>query len=233
MASATDSADSLAMTSEVQPAAAERRALTPAQKVGVGAGVVAGGGLLAYAVYRVGEHFGWWPDGASGLVFDETDAEPGAEPDGDAPSEGGSKSSSGSGTQAKRARGKPPNISGDSAGYNTELFSSHAAVRIAINKLGYSVPYNGGELSPSGQANPEVRRFQSDWNKVIKGLDSGKVEFPSGAAASDGARLGYFRGLLGVDGITGRNTFNALEIAFSNQQYNKVEFHKLVKQAKA
>jgi hypothetical protein len=196
------------------------REWTTAQKVGAGAGVVGGAGLLAFGLYKLGQRLGWW--GASAIVIDDSS-------DG---SGGGSTPSRNDDTPARagtRAVGKPPNVSGDPEGYNTQRYPHPGAVRLTMTALDYKVEYSAQTLVPNNQPNTEVTKFQREWNKVIRGLDSGKVVFPS--PVDDSSKLRDFRGLLDEDGIPGKNTLNAMEIAFNNQLKNKMPWRSLVVQA--
>lgn len=206
------------------PTEPERKPLTTGQKVGVGAGALAGAGLLGFGVYKLGQRLGWW--GASAIVFDDDDDS--------SKSDGGSKPSKDdkpkpSGGGGIRAIGKPPNVSGDPQGYNTERYPHPGAVRLTMTALGYKVEYSAETLVPNNEPHPEVIRFQREWNKVIKGLDSGRVKFPS--PVDDPSKLRSFRGLLDDDGIPGKNTLNAMEIALNNQLKNKNPWRNLVGQA--
>lgn len=85
----------------------------------------------------------------------------------------------------------PPNTSGDPAGYNTEMFPGAVAVRQWLVNLGYSVTLDNVALVK----NASVKKFQADYNKVSK-------HHPN-------------MGTLLVDGTAGKNTLNAIEIAWS------------------
>jgi hypothetical protein len=199
----------------------DERELTTAQKVGVGAGVVGGAGLLAYGLYKLGQRLGWW--GASVIVIDDSSEGGG----GVTPSKSEDKATPA--RAGSRAVGKPPNVSGDPEGYNTQRFPHPGAVRLTMTALGYKVEYSAETLVPNNQPNTEVTKFQREWNKVIHGLDSGDVKFPS--PVDDSSKLKSFRGLLGEDGIPGKNTLNAMEIALNNQLKNKMPWRSLVEQA--
>jgi len=97
---------------------------------------------------------------------------------------------------------RPPNISGDPAGYNTRTFRDEDDVGHALQYLGYQ--------SPDGNA--MIRRFQRHWNLVISRL----------AIVPDRYRNIQFahipQGNLRVDGKIGPHTLNALEIAMVNQR---------------
>jgi hypothetical protein len=200
------------------------REWTTAQKVGAGAGVVGGAGLLAFGLYKLGQRFGWW--GTSAIVIDDSSEDSGG---GSTPSKGDNESTPKRGGGGIRAVGNPPNLSGDREGYNTKRYPHPGAVRMAMTLLGYKVEYNAETLVPNNQPNPEVLKFQQAWNKVIRGLDSGKVKYPS--PVDDPSKLQPFRGLLDEDGIPGKNTINALEIAFNNTLKNKMPWRILVDQA--
>jgi hypothetical protein len=193
---------------------------TTAQKVGAGAGVVGGAGLLAYGLYKLGQRLGWW--GASVIVIDDSS-------DGSGPNRRDDKVAPTPSRAGTRAAGKPPNVSGDAEGYNTQRYPHPGAVRLTMTALGYKVEYTAETLVPNNQPNTEVTKLQREWNKVIRGLDSGKVVFPS--PVDDSTKLRDFRGLLDEDGIPGKNTLNAMEIAFNNQLKNKMQWRSLVVQA--
>jgi hypothetical protein len=202
----------------------DSREWSTAQKVGVGAGVAGGAGLLAYGLYKLGQRFGWW--GASVIVIDDSSDGSGG---GSTPSKSEDKATPTPRGTSKRAVGNPPNLSGDREGYNTQRYPHPGSVRLAMTVLGYKVEYNAETLVPNNQPNAEVTKFQRDWNKVIRGLDSGKVKFPS--PVDDPSKLPPFRGLLDEDGIPGKNTLNAMEVAFNNTLRNKMPWRILVDQA--
>ena len=97
---------------------------------------------------------------------------------------------------------RPPNISGDQAGYNTRSFRDEEDVGKALQYLGYQ--------SPDGNA--MIRQFQRHWNLVISRI----------AMVPDRYREIQFihipQGNLRVDGQIGPHTLNALEIAIVNQR---------------
>ena len=70
----------------------------------------------------------------------------------------------------------------------------------------------------------------SDWNRVIRGIDSGKVVLPS--SVDKPQLLKHYRGILKVDGIPGKNSLNALEVMFTNYRDNGVFWNKLLEQAR-
>lgn len=217
--------DELAVPADDQVTPVDKpKRMTTGQKVGVSVGVGVGTGLLAWGMYRLGKYLGWWGD--SPIVVDDQPA------DGSSSNGGGSTNGGGESSRDRmRLLGKPPNISKDPAGYNTALFPNPTPVRVVLTRVGYSVPWDGGSLVPDGKANPEVTKFQNDWNRVIEGIDLGRVKLPTAVAES--AKLAYFRGRLAADGIPGKNTLNALEIAMVNQESNKVKWYDLVKQARS
>lgn len=86
---------------------------------------------------------------------------------------------------------RPPNISKDPQGYNTKLFPNSRAVRKALRHLGYKV-----SLTNTPPPKVIVRQFQKHYNHcAIKRF--------------------HKWGSLKVDGIAGRNTLNAIEIAMT------------------
>ena len=200
-----------------------REGMTTPQKVGVAAGVTGATGLAVFGLYKLGARYGWWSRRTDTIVIDDSSDKRSGD--------GGTKdrSSGGGSSTRKRAIGKPPNTSGDPEGYNTKLFQGPGPVRLAMIAIGYKVKATPTTLVPDDKPNGEVQRFQNDWNRVIRGLDSGRVKFPP---ADDKRKLKQFRGLLIVDGIPGKNTLNALEIAFSNMTKNKMKWTSLVRQAR-
>ena len=101
----------------------------------------------------------------------------------------------------------PPNMSGDPAGYNTKMFPGAMAVRQWLINLGYGVLLNQDTLVK----NAKVKTFQKAYNKV--------------SAASPGANMGT----LVVDGTAGKNTLNAIEVAFKMTETNKKSWNNIVK----
>jgi len=87
----------------------------------------------------------------------------------------------------------PPNVSGDPAGYNTELFPDPKSVRNALRFLGYPVNENLTTPPPASQ----VKRFQGHYNQssIMEQYDA----------------VGY----LAEDGVPGKLTLRGLEIAVS------------------
>jgi hypothetical protein len=104
-----------------------------------------------------------------------------------------------------RPAGNPPNVSGDSAGYNSQFFNSRQSILDAFEQLGYVTPTDRdtmNDLGADGQLggdddkpSAEVRKFQQQYNKV-------SLKFPG---------LGM-RGL-DTDGKVGAHTLNGLEQA--------------------
>ena len=189
-------------------------------KVGVGVGVVAGSGLLAYGAFRLGLALGWWGGSTNQIIIDGEEGGGGGKGEG-SPSEGG--------TGGGVASGNPPNMSGNPEGYNTKLFPSPLAVRIAMKALGYSVEIEGEPLVGYAETHGEVQRFQNDWNTVIKAIDRGKVKLPKDVP--EYKYLAMYRGLLTVDDVPGKYTLRAIEIAARNKLINSVSFSALRKQA--
>jgi hypothetical protein len=206
-----------------QALAEQTPGMTTGQKVGVGAGIVGVTGLAGFGLYKLGVRMGWW--GVSPIIIDDPqDGGGGETQDNSRPIEGG-----GGGSSGARASGNPPNYTGDSNGYNTKLFPEPSAVRLALREIGYRVEYNNETLVPDNRPNAEVKRFQNEWNKVIRGIDSGKIKLP--LTPSQPVMVKGLRGLLVADGIPGKNTLNALEIAVNNQVQNQLKWTSLVGQA--
>jgi hypothetical protein len=205
----------------------EPREWTTGQKVGLSVGVVGGTSLLAFGLYKLGQRLGWWGASSDIVIDDSSDTSGGGSTPSrrdDQPAPAPTPRRTGA-----RAVGTPPNVSGDREGYNTQRYPHPGAVRLTMTALGYKVEYSAETLVPNNQPNSEVTKFQREWNQVIRGLDSGKVEFRS--PVDDPSKLQPFRGLLGEDGIPGKNTLNAMEIAINNQLKNKMPWRSLVEQA--
>lgn len=187
--------------------------LSTGAKVAVGAGITGGLGLAAFGAYQLGKRLGWWGQAHSVIVIDDRkdSKDGGGSSDGGTSGGGSSGGGSSGGSPSGRASGKPPNISGDPEGYNTTRFPSPGPVRMALITMGYKVEANDETLVPNNKPNAEVRRFQTDWNRVIRGIDSGKVKLPD----INEPQLKHYRGLLDEDGIPGKNTLNALEIVWT------------------
>lgn len=198
--------------------------MTTGQKVAVGVGLTGATGLAGFGLYRLGVRRGWWGR-APLIVIDDSDGKDGK--DGKDGNDGKDGSSGGSRSRS-RAIGKPPNMSGDPEGYNTTRFNAPGPVRLTMILLGYKVDANGETLVPNNQPNAEVMRFQREWNRVIRGLDSGKVKPPSVDKTS---LLKLLRGLLDEDGIPGKNTLNGLEIAISVALNSLTKWSTIVGQA--
>lgn len=122
----------------------------------------------------------------------------------------------------KQPSSPPPNVSGDPAGYNTQMFPASSAVRSGFQSLGYST-----RTDPVG-VHPSTRAFQEDYNAIAAGLASGAVVPPAEVAP---AVVALFRGHLDTDGIAGRYTLRALEIALMYLQAGG-RWYPLVQQAK-
>jgi hypothetical protein len=97
---------------------------------------------------------------------------------------------------------RPPNISGDPAGYNTLMFRNEDDVARSLQYLGYRNP----------DGNAMVRKFQRHWNLVVNRI--GYV--PDRYRSISWPHLP--QGLVKVDGKIGPQTLNALEIALVNQR---------------
>ena len=195
-------------------------------KVGIAAGITGATGLAAFGLYKLGSHKGWW--GVPPVIFDDDEAAPGGGGGGG----GGSKPSANPPPKKRgRARGNPPNITGDPQGYNTDLWPGPGPARLALLSQGYKVSATDEPLAPEGRPHPQLRRMQEDWNKVIRGIDSGRVKLPQDV--DEPGLLKHYRGLLVVDGIPGKNSLNALEILFSNYTKNAVFWTKLVAEARS
>jgi hypothetical protein len=133
----------------------------------------------------------------------------------------------------------PPNVSHDPAGYNTTAFGappSPASMRLGLRTVGYQISVWPGDLPkplnpPAGGGavlpNPYVIAFQAEWNLVIRKIGAGTL-----APKTETAEPLYpFRGIVATDGIIGKHTLNALEIAIHNQQKSGVHWKTLVSQA--
>jgi hypothetical protein len=97
----------------------------------------------------------------------------------------------------------PPNISGDEAGYNTELYpSGNWSVRNALNTLGYNVRVSNDPIKNHSQA----KQFQRDYNEWAQ------TEFPDYSPLNYGD---YDMGKLGVDGTMGEYSLRALEMVYT------------------
>ncbi|NVB40336.1 hypothetical protein G6O69_21020 [Pseudenhygromyxa sp. WMMC2535] len=188
-----------------------------------GVGSTLGVGLLAFGFYKLGERAGWWGD-PSTIVIDDPNDSGGNESSNDTkPSNGGSKNSI--------AIGNPPNLSGDAEGYNTTLFPAPWSVRLAMKGMGYNIELEVAPLVGEDETHGEVRRFQADWNRVIRAIDSGKIKLPS--SVQNPTVLAALRGLLTEDDVPGKYTLRAMEIIYRNSGLNAVKFSSLRKEAKA
>ncbi|NVB37236.1 hypothetical protein G6O69_37965 [Pseudenhygromyxa sp. WMMC2535] len=191
--------------------------------VAAGLGAAAGTGLVAFGLYKLGERAGWWGDPSTIVIDDPADSGGDQSGGGESNSGGGSKSST-------IAIGNPPNMSGDAEGYNTSLFPSPAAVRLALKSLGYDVEFEAAPLVGYEETHGEVQRFQTDWNRVIKAIDTGKISLPKSVKSPE--KLAMYRGLLSVDDIPGKYTLRAIEIAIRNALTNLVKFTKMREESK-
>ena len=97
---------------------------------------------------------------------------------------------------------------------------------MAMLSQGYKLVVNEEPLNP----HPQVKRFQQDWNAVIRGLDSKQVRLPSEVKKS--SLLRHYRGILQVDGIAGKNTLNALEVMLTNYTDNGIRWSTLTEQTR-
>lgn len=113
--------------------------------------------------------------------------------------EGVPKPSGGGGASSpSRMDGRPPNLSGDSEGYNTDLFPNHASVREVFFDLGYPT-----DMGLEGQVEDEVTQaFQEHWNLTLAAIMSGKIPAPNE----------NFRGALDPDSVPGERTLSAAEV---------------------
>lgn len=94
----------------------------------------------------------------------------------------------------------PTNVSGESAGYNTEMWQDYENVADALSFLGYQ--------GKDGSA--MIRQFQSDWNYVSQRV----------ATHPRFKNIQWNRiptGNLVADGEVGPRVLNALEVAIKNQ----------------
>ena len=190
--------------------AVEEEGMSTGAKVAVGLGITSAAGLASFGLYKLGKRMGWWGQTDNVIVVDDEEAPKGKDTNGDDGSSRGGGSGGGGSPTRGRAAGSPPNISGDPQGYNTTRFTSPAPVRLTLIFLGFKVESNDQTLVPNNKPHPEVSRFQREWNRIIRGIDSGKVKFPAGM---NDPLLDNLRGSLSEDGIPGKNTLNALEIA--------------------
>lgn len=107
---------------------------------------------------------------------------------------------------------RPPNVSGNSARYNTKLFRSEGDVAAALNYIGYQ--------SPDGNA--MLRRFQRDWNFVSNRIAMSPMLYAD-------ITFAYLpQGIVKQDGEIGPQSLNALEVAVVNQRMADLPWHELV-----
>lgn len=152
---------------------------------------------------------------------------------GDGSNSGGSGSGSGS---SSSSTSPPPNISGDSSGYNTKLFPSPTEVRVIMKTLGYDVAQGSAPLvSSSNPTNAHVSQFQDAFNRVTAAVASGKIKgagllpFPLDNKVPN--QWSNLKGRLSVDGVPGKYTLRAMEIAYKFQNENMFLWSKLVAKA--
>lgn len=141
---------------------------------------------------------------------------------------GGGGGGGGSGGSSRSTR--PPNVSGDPAGYDTKLWPTGLPVRLGLNVLGYKISAMSAPLSSAGDM-AVVKTFQADWNSVVAGVASKKVPVPPAGAKP--VYLASIKGRLDVDGVANAATLNALEIAMANQHSNNLHWQSAVTKAKA
>jgi hypothetical protein len=159
-----------------------------------------------------------------------------------APSGGGGSSSGGSGSggsssgSSSSSTSPPPNISGDSSGYNTTLFPSPTEVRVVMKTLGYDVAQGASPLvSSSNPTNAQVSQFQDAFNRVTAAIASGKLKgagslpFPLDKKVPN--QWSNLKGRLSTDGVPGKYTLRAMEIAYKFQNENMFLWSKLVAKA--
>lgn len=207
----------------VEPAGGDQEWST-GEKVAAGAGIAAGLSLLGFGAYKLGERLGWWRSDDA-IIHDESDRG-GKDTDGGGGNGGGGDRPSG----GARAIGNPPNMSGDGLGYNSQMFPSPFAVRTAMKALGYNIEIGLAPLVGEAETHGEVRRFQQDWNRVIRAIDSRKIKLPS--SPKNSTYLKHYRGLLDADDVPGKYTLRALEIITRNAIVNSIKFTDLRKAAK-
>jgi len=100
----------------------------------------------------------------------------------------------------------PPNVTGNTAGYNTKLFETDQQVVDVLAELGYA--WEGSGQFEFGRA---VRQFQSDYNDMSNSI----VSKPR-LREVNWVRVP--RGHLVADGMVGPVTMNAMEVALVNQR---------------
>lgn len=151
------------------------------------------------------------------------------------PSGGGGDDSS-TGGSSSSSTSPPPNISGDSSGYNTKLFPSPTEVRVIMKTLGYDVAQGSAPLvSSSNPTNAHVSQFQDAFNRVTAAVASGKIKgagllpFPLDNKVPN--QWSNLKGRLSVDGVPGKYTLRAMEIAYKFQNENMFLWSKLVAKA--
>jgi hypothetical protein len=117
----------------------------------------------------------------------------------------------------------PPNLSGDPAGYDTNMFPGAQAVRQWFVNMGYSI---GNQfLQEPLIENAGVKKFQRNYNKVSAAVAQGKIKGLLGIDRD------FPMGTVDVDGTAGKNTLNALSIAFRMSDAMQKAWVNLVKAA--
>jgi len=124
---------------------------------------------------------------------------------------------------------KPYNVSGDSAGYNTEWFPNAVAVRTRFVAEGYPVEHMGPKMNDPLIKNAAVKQFQRDYNLVSEKLS--QLGLRSYDHAISGKRV-VISGKVNVDGTAGKNTLNALELAHKVSIYNNSSWKNVVNKAR-
>lgn len=125
--------------------------------------------------------------------------------DSDADVGGGPVGGGGSGSGSGGGTANPPNLSGNSQGYNTELWPDPKSVRQALANLGYTIQVNDEPVGSEQTKNPGALAFQRDYNKAVE--DGMEMQYGSQAGKA-------LLGKLEEDGWAGPNMLNALEAAY-------------------
>lgn len=191
--------------------------LTTAEKVGAGVGALAITGSLAYFVYWLGRNRGWWGATATPVVIDQ---QPQQQSSSTRPSNTNTTTSTSSGS---RATGNPPNLSGNTAGYDTTMFPDPRSVRAWLREFGYDVADNNDGL----KGLKAVSKFQANWNAAVKAIGElrpDEIATMLGGVSFDVGKLDAIRGLLTVDDVPGPNTLNAMTVLSANKKYNNINW---------
>ncbi len=108
---------------------------------------------------------------------------------------GGAADGSGGGGSAGGVT-RPPNVSSDPDGYNTEVFPNPLAVRSALKLMGYDIAINNDPIGSKDQQHPAALAFQAHYNQA--------------------SSMGFHgaKGELKMDGWMGADSLNAIEIIF-------------------